>query len=305
MNISVIFATYKRPQILSQTLSSFTELRTKGLIWELLVVDNGGDTFTKNIITEYCDKLPLRFIVERKPGKNNALNHAIKKARGDLFIFTDDDVIVDPHWLNEIWDGAKRWPKFSVFGGRILPKYPSGRKPLYENHRFIRDAYVIADWDLPEGPYNASKVWGPNMAVRARLFRSGWAFNPYIGPNGKNYVMGSETEFNIRLEKAGFSPVYLPNSLVYHQIRPEQLKIKWLYGRAFREGRRQAKEEIITDIQTVFGIPRYYLRNLIIFGLKRLLFFFRRKTAFHFAIKYWKVRGMIYQYRKDFFKEGK
>ena len=299
MNVSVIFATYKRPQILSQTLRSLAELRTEDLKWELLVVDNAGDTATKRIVESYTSQLPLQFLVEKTPGKNNALSHAIKRARGDLFIFTDDDIIAKSDWLIEMWEGARRWPEYSMFGGRILPKFPEGKIPISENDKFLKDAYVIADWDIKEGPYEAKNIWGPNMAVRAEIFHSGWSFNPDIGPNGKNYVMGSETEFTTRLEKAGFQSVYLPNSKVYHQIRPEQLKVKWLYGRAFRAGRRRAHEKKLLDVAVLFGVPRSLLRTLISLGLKRLLYFFQRETALQLGIKYWRTMGIVYQYREE------
>ena len=62
-------------------------------------------------------------------------------------------------------------------------------------------------------------------------------FNPDIGPTGSNYVMGSEIDFLKNASNAGYTDVYVPSALVYHQIRPEQLTHSWIYGRAFRLGR--------------------------------------------------------------------
>ena len=108
MDISVILATYKRPEILSKTLQSFCALETEGLEWEVLVVDNAGDLDTRTTVYRYQHHLPLKYFIELAPGKNNALNHAVKKARGDLFVFTDDDIIADPRWLMEVWEGSKQ-----------------------------------------------------------------------------------------------------------------------------------------------------------------------------------------------------
>jgi hypothetical protein len=99
-------------------------------------------------------------------------------------------------------------------------------------------AYAIADWVQPEGPYRASRVYGPNMAIRASVFHAGWSFDPAIGPDGTDtYIPGSETDPTMRLERAGFPAVYLPRALVLHQIRAEQLGLEWLSQRAFRKGR--------------------------------------------------------------------
>ena len=299
VDISVILATYKRSEILDKTLQSFCSLETDGLEWEVLVVDNAGDLDTRKTVHRYQQHLPLKYLVEITAGKNNALNHAVKKARGDLFVITDDDILATPSWLIEMWQGAQRWPEYSMFGGRILPKFPEGKIPISVDDNFIKSAYVIADWDIKEGPYEARYIWGPNMAVRAEIFHSGWSFNPDIGPNGKNYVMGSETEFNKRLEKAGFKSVYLPNSLVYHQIRPEQLTVNWLYGRAFREGRRQAYQQRLHEVRMLFGVPKHLFRPLITVGIKRALYFFNRKTALQLGILHWRFWGMVYQCRQQ------
>jgi GT2 family glycosyltransferase len=242
--------------------------------------------------------LNVTYLVERKRGKNNALTRGLNRAQGELLIFTDDDVIADPAWLVEMWEGAARWPDDAVFGGRIIPKFDSPRIPISRKHPFFRGAYVLADWNINEGPYDASYVWGPNMAVRADIFRKGWALNTAVGPSGGNYIMGSETEFTVRLEKAGFRSVYLPRSLVFHQIRPEQLKAKWLYGRSFRDGRQKALWYGRPNVPEVFGVPRFMIRQLIETKIKRLLYFYDRERAIDFGIKYWNIKGMLYQYRQ-------
>ena len=47
MDISVILATYHRPEILNRTLESFCSLDTNLLKWEVLVVDNAYDIKTQ------------------------------------------------------------------------------------------------------------------------------------------------------------------------------------------------------------------------------------------------------------------
>ena len=47
MDISVVLATYHRPEMLNRTLESFCSLDTKTLKWEVLVVDNAYDIKTE------------------------------------------------------------------------------------------------------------------------------------------------------------------------------------------------------------------------------------------------------------------
>jgi glycosyltransferase involved in cell wall biosynthesis len=307
MDISVIFSTYKRPELLEETLTSFLSLHIENLTWEIILADNAGDPDTEIVAKKFAKLLPLHYLVVTKRGKNNALNEAILQARGELFVFTDDDVIVEPDWLNEIWEGAHRWPQINVFGGKILPKYPEGQLPPFD-HPFLSSAYAIADHNIPEGTYPSYKVWGPNMAIRGLLFKEGWKFNPAIGPDGSTtYVMGSETDLTKRLEKGGNPSVYLPKSIVNHQIRREQLDMDWLYGRAFRLGLQYSREEDKSNISMWFGIPRCLIKKIIkaymIIGLS-IVREKDKKRNFDHRIFLWETRGRIHWYRTVYLKNG-
>jgi len=301
MDISILLSTYKRYDILKQTMESFCELDTQGIQWEILVADNGDDAQTKRLIKNYEDKLPVKYFVENRLGKNFALNSLLCEGKGTLIIFTDDDVVVDPSWLKEILEGAKRWPKNDVFGGRILPKWPNVSKPLSGIEKgFFASAYCIADWEIEEGPYEPSKVWGPNMAIRKNIFEKGWKFNESIGPQGKNYMMGSETDLTKRLQEKGFIPIYLPKALVKHQVRAEQLSAQWLYQRAYRRGRQKYFCDQKTTFPTLLGIPRYLLPIILKIFIQRLFAFFsfNRARFINLGIQYWKIKGSIYQFQQ-------
>lgn len=300
MDLSVLLATCRRPDLLGQTLDSFRSLRTEGLAFEILVVDNAGDPATREVTARAAPTLPVRLLVETARGQNRARNRAIPEARGALVAFTDDDVLADPDWLAEIVRGARRWPEHAVFGGRVLPRWPAGQGPPFQ-HAFMRHAYAIADWERPEGPYPAGYVFSPNMAIRASVFRAGWRFNPDLGPDGsERYMSGSETELLRRLEAAGLGAVYLPRAVVLHQIRPEQLRVEWLYGRAFRKGRSDATKAGAPDGSRLWGVPRpllaQALRAYIRFLASRVSS--DRLARFDRGVSYWRARGMMFQCRR-------
>lgn len=298
MDISVLLATYRRADILLQTLESFCLLNTGTLEWEILVVDNADDERTRQLIERYSDKLPIRYLLETKRGKNNAINKAIPEAKGTLFVFTDDDIIADPRWLVEMWEGSDRWPEYAVFGGRILPKFPIDHTLLKPDNPFFKHAYAVADWALDEGQYSAHKVWGPNMAIRAQIFKKEWRFNEDLGPKGENYITGGETELTVRLEKAGIRSIYLPKAVVLHQISSQQMQSKWLCKRAFRYGRYCAFMSGSRNVPYLFGAPRPLYRALLETCIKQALSWSDRDKNLDLKLKCWQLRGMIFQYRK-------
>ena len=299
MDISVLIATHRRDETLRLCLDSLCRIESSALEWELLLIDNAGEESTRELAQAYKDSIDLHYLVETTPGKNSALNRGLGEARGQLYVFSDNDIIASKDWLLEMWRGAARWPQTSVFAGRILPKWPSATMPpLRMNDPLIRAAFCVADWDIPEGRIEADRVWGPNMAVRAELFKSGLRFDPAVGPRGANYVMGSETELTRRLEKQGFGAVYLPNSLVWHQIREEQLTREWLYARAYRAGRGRAHEtDYFPGAPRIFGVPRFLIRRAASVALARLGAFLKadREEMLLQGMTYWRVRGSLDQ----------
>jgi hypothetical protein len=94
------------------------------------VVDNAGDSATEKLVKVWANKLPINYIVALETGKNKALNHTLPKVKGQQIVFTDDDIIPNPDWLLQLWEGAQRWPDHKVFGGRIVADWPDESKSL-------------------------------------------------------------------------------------------------------------------------------------------------------------------------------
>jgi glycosyltransferase involved in cell wall biosynthesis len=276
MDLSVVFSTYKSEEILEKSLQAYCNIST-GYKWELIIIDNANRAETRSIIKRYKDKLPINFIEKSQPGKNNALNLALPLVKGSLIFFTDNDVIFEPNVIDVVVESAVKYPDYDVFTGKILPDITLPDWVDFQSHR-IRSAFVFSDQGNEDCDVFLEDVWGPNMVVRASLFRNGLSFNGDVGPNGKSYIMGSETELLKRLERQGCKGRYLSQNIVLHQIRKEQLCIDWLKNRAYRSGRGSAFNSYDNSI-TLFGYPRYLLRSLIAaFIAQKLAIFIGSKT---------------------------
>ncbi len=305
MDISVILATYDRDEILRQTLDSFCALEVSELECEFLIVDNACRFATRILVEQYSDLLPITYLEQAKAGKNHALLTAVPLATGSLLVFTDDDVVVEPTWLRAFWDGVDRWPSCHLFGGQIWPCYPAGEKidsAIDLDHPFCKSAYGLASWQEGEGPISAGKIWGANMAVKRVVIDSGVTFNTDIGPSQKkNYIMGSESTFLYKAVEQGFSTCYLPEALVHHQIRPEQLQLRWLKGRAERFGRGKAllKREH-TKLPYLLGAPRFLIRKLAKYKAEMIWYQMsgQSKNFFNSCVEYHIHKGLFHQYRE-------
>ena len=100
VSVSVVICTWNRAGLLDQTLARMRELHVPaGLAWELLVVNNNCTDDTDAVAARHRGHLPLRPVREPTPGLSNARNKGLAEARGELILWTDDDVRVDPGWL--------------------------------------------------------------------------------------------------------------------------------------------------------------------------------------------------------------
>ena len=238
---TVLLTTFRRSPILERTLCALSHVHSNLCKWQLIVVDNADDNATRLLCEKFQCSLPIEYYVCTRPGKNAALHCGLQHATSPLIVFTDDDVLPAPNWLTAMHHGAARWPNHMLFGGRVLPDWPI-EPPAFVQELATRPdtgrwTYSVLDPQAPEGPCANLLPMGNNMAVRKSIFDQGIRFDERIGPRGTSYPMGSETEFNLRLKRLGFEAVFLPDSLVHHQIRPDQMSRQWLVGRAFREGR--------------------------------------------------------------------
>ena len=70
---------------------------------ELLVVDNGSTDHTRTIASKASLRnMNLRYVSEPKAGQSIARNTGILAARGEIIVFTDDDVSPAPDWLGKM-----------------------------------------------------------------------------------------------------------------------------------------------------------------------------------------------------------
>lgn len=264
--LTVVFATHNGARTLPGVLDVYCQLNVPEGGWKFIVVDNASTDQSREIITLYQDRLPLRYLYEEKLGKNAALNTAIPHIDGDLVVFTDDDVFPHPRWLVSMRAAADAHPSYTIFGGVILPRWETPPPDWIMEWVPLDVVFALSDPALTEGPTTPDRIFGPNMAVRANVFKSGFRFDVSIGPRGANYAQGSETEFVRRLGQHKYTAWHVHNAEVGHFIRDFQMRKSWILGRAIRFGRgmyRLNHSGHSPRMVSWFGVPRHLFRQLI------------------------------------------
>lgn len=247
---TVILCTHNRCESLRKALASVACIELSELVdWEVLVVDNNSNDQTCEVVDEFCQRYGghFRYLFELRQGKSHALNLGIREARGDVIAFIDDDVIVDPTWLQNL-TASLRDGQWAGAGGRILPQQPLA----LPNWISLTDRYALAPLgifnpDLPAGPLS-EPPFGTNMAFHRRVFEKHGDFRIDLGPgNGRAHPQKSEdSEFGHRLLSAGNEFRYEPSAAVYHSVPLHRLTKRYFLDWWFDKAR--------ADIRA-FGIP--------------------------------------------------
>ncbi|KXI28506.1 glycosyltransferase [Paraglaciecola hydrolytica] len=267
MELTLLICTHKRATSLQETLNGLVGQFPSSFDWEIIVVDNANDISTQQVVKDLSDRLPISLIIEKKPGQNSARNSAIASIKGELVVFTDDDITPQKNWLLSMYTASKEHPDTAVFGGKITPVWQSKQPPWQASAWFSSFVYADQNLGVEQLTYEDGVLpSSPNMAFRRYIFDEGLRFNEKIGPIGSKRISGSESEFLSRV-LANHKGLYIPESEVFHRITDNMLQRSYLRKRCYAMGLGMAvwapSPTSEKNIPHIFGVARYRLGRII------------------------------------------
>ena len=225
IDVSVVVPTRNRARSLRRLLGSLDSMEVpKAVRLEVLIVDNGCTDETQDLLRRESDKprsFSLRVLQEQQKGKASALNHGLASASAGLILVVDDDVVVDRRWLAEHLD-CFRVNSFDAVQGRVLPGLDPDGHPA-DPSRLQEYNIPIVDWG--DGVREVRGIIATNIALRRGVFETVGPYDPRLGAGASGF--GEDTEYSMRIRKAGFKMGYTPRAVVYHELDPAR------YGRAY------------------------------------------------------------------------
>ncbi|MEX2176557.1 MAG: glycosyltransferase [Pirellulaceae bacterium] len=230
MDVSIGICTWNRADLLDQTLEHMRHLHVPSEVsWEILVVNNCCTDRTDTVIAAHASALPIRRIYEPRQGKSHALNTATEQARGELILWTDDDVLVDPRWLAEMVVAARAYPEHSFFGGPIDPWFAHPAPGwLADNWPLVSNAFATRDFGPETLEFTPDALpFGANFAIRTAAQRR-FEYHTSLGRVGASEVRGEEIQLLVEMLAAGERGRWIPQARVQHYIPPERIGLDYL-----------------------------------------------------------------------------
>ena len=279
--VSVIVATAGRPQLLLECVESI--LHNDFTDFEIIVVDQDPEqSLERELSRMFNDDPRIVYLFLDYAGLSRARNRGVERARGEILVFADDDVGVEPGWLTAYVDAfATVHPTPGVVAGLLKPLWPSPKPEwLPEEREYLLGIYDKGD-QLTHMPQGDLPI-GANFAVIRRVVDDVGGFDERVGfshARKASMIGGEDSLFSLRAQQAKYSIYYQPRAKAWHKISKTKLTKRHFLRRNFWEG--------VTTLVVLYlsgsisskdfpGTIRWHIRNIV----DQLFCFFLRGDGF-------------------------
>jgi len=234
MDVTVLISTWDNAKRLKITLDTFKKLIIpNGLTWQLIIVNNNCTDNTDEIVSNYKSALPILYLKEPVQGLSRARNTGLNMAKGQLIIFTDDDVEPCKEWLDIYWKAFLENQKGYFWGGPIDSDYESG-KPDMDLLSVAPSSVRGLVWGTPkrilsESEYFISANWAAPLVMVLKA--GGFDIEKGLG-SSSNVSIGEETDLMRKLCELNLSRMYLPNAKIQHYVPKEKCTLEHVLARS-------------------------------------------------------------------------
>lgn len=212
--VSILVLNWNGRDLLRQYLPSLTRLDYPGQ-YTIVLVDNGSTDDSIHFTQTHFPQIRVMANGENL-GFSRGMNRGLQQAAGDVTVWLNTDVEVQPDWLTELVRPMAVDARVGITGAKLY--FPDGRTlqhagamveyPLaIGRHRFYRQA----DSGQAEVLCDVDYVTGAAMAVRREVLEAigllDEAFSPFYY---------EEVDFCRRAVQAGFRVLYVPTAVAIH-----------------------------------------------------------------------------------------
>jgi GT2 family glycosyltransferase len=235
--LTVLIPSRERPERLRRCLDSIFASAYPAERRSLIVVDNAPETdATRRLIESYAERGEhIRYLREDATGSASARNRGLREVETEIVAMTDDDTVVDRHWLTEVARSFNRHPGAATVSGLLLPMELDTQPQIWFeqyggfSRGFDRRLFDLGEnrpTDEPLFPWTTGLFGtGNNFAFRTEAIREIGGFDAALG-NGTPALGGVDSEILLRTVLRGHTIVYEPHAVIHHAHRPDYAALR-------------------------------------------------------------------------------
>ncbi len=233
--ICVVICTYNRPAMFETALlSCLRDATRRGLPFEIVIADNSEQGHAAGIVARLPPGGPsVRVVPVSPPNISLARNAGLRSAGTPLVAFMDDDLEVDPGWLDALAD-ALAASGADVAIGPVRPRFPDGVPPIWDPQgaRFTRVLPQATGSSIaasgPAKPANFALSTANSLWRAATCFGDAEPFDPDFGACG-----GEDFDLFLRLEQQGRRFVWCAEAGVAETVPQNRMQLRYQWLRAY------------------------------------------------------------------------
>jgi len=241
--VDIAICTWNRDALLAQTLDSVIKLRVPDSVSLcVLIVDNNSTDHTSSVIQSFAATFGASGAVvslsQPQQGHTFCRNLAIESAKGDLILWTDDDVILAPDWVERYVIAAESEPE-SVFWGSVIEPMFQEDPPdwIEQNWENIKGCFAHRDLGDQAIGFSPSELpYGANFGIRTKVQKE-FLFATELGRRGESVFGEDELDVFRRILAAGHKGSWIPGAIVQHVIPRQRVTEKFVYDYFVGQGR--------------------------------------------------------------------
>jgi len=181
--LSIIIPVYNEEKFIAELYSRVlqVELHT-GISKEVIIINDGSDDGTKNIIKGFDDENTIIIDKERNSGKGACIRLGLEKASGDIILIQDADLEYDPNEYPKLLDPIISGKAEVVYGSRF--KGGEAHRILYYWHslgnKFLTFfSNILTDLNLSDMEC-CYKVFRREIIQQINLVENRFGFEPEV-----------------------------------------------------------------------------------------------------------------------------
>lgn len=217
---SFIIPVYNRPEEINELLQTFIKLEGSH-IFEIVIVEDGSDLPSEQIINKYRDQLDIAYFYKKNSGPGDSRNFGMKHAKGNYFIILDSDCLLPSNYL-EIVSSYLNKNFIDCYGGPDAAH--ESFTGLQKAISFAMTSFITTG-GIRGGKEKKFQPRSFNMGISKKAFEACGGFG--------NIHPGEDPDLSIRLNKLGFETKLIPRAFVYHKRR---ISWKKFYQQVYKFG---------------------------------------------------------------------